>query len=175
MYASKQMIVMRRDLKMRKGKIAAQAGHACVDAVLRALAREGRLGHFFTDICGTKSWPALLRKLPPGLLPQAVRRLAGRVPSGVPAELITDFPLFGLRSGIRRLRIENAIEETSHAVWAGSRFSSLVAGCGFHDAAGLYAYTSDRRLFQKVTKKPHSITAAAYARYGIVRQSPLKF
>ncbi len=30
-YKAKQMIVMRRDLKMRKGKIAAQAGHACVD------------------------------------------------------------------------------------------------------------------------------------------------
>ena len=44
MYASKLMIVMRRDLKMRKGKIAAQAGHACVDVVLRALARETRLG-----------------------------------------------------------------------------------------------------------------------------------
>lgn len=43
MYTSKQMIVMRRDLKMRKGKIAAQAGHACVEAVLGALAREGRL------------------------------------------------------------------------------------------------------------------------------------
>ena len=42
-YKSKQMIVMRRDLKMRKGKIAAQAGHACVEAVLMALAREGRL------------------------------------------------------------------------------------------------------------------------------------
>lgn len=39
----KQMIVMRRDLKMRKGKIAAQAGHACVTAVLAALAWEGRL------------------------------------------------------------------------------------------------------------------------------------
>lgn len=42
-YKSKQMIVMRRDLKMRKGKIAAQAGHACVEAVLMALAKEGRL------------------------------------------------------------------------------------------------------------------------------------
>jgi PTH2 family peptidyl-tRNA hydrolase len=42
-YKAKQLIVMRRDLKMRKGKIAAQAGHACVEAVLMALAREGRL------------------------------------------------------------------------------------------------------------------------------------
>ena len=42
MYRSKMMIVMRRDLKMRKGKIAAQAGHACVDAVLAAICREGR-------------------------------------------------------------------------------------------------------------------------------------
>ena len=44
MYRSKMMIVMRRDLKMRKGKIAAQAGHACVEAILMALSKEGRLG-----------------------------------------------------------------------------------------------------------------------------------
>lgn len=42
-YKAKQMIVMRRDLKMRKGKIAAQAGHACVEATLTALVRENRL------------------------------------------------------------------------------------------------------------------------------------
>ena len=42
MTSPKMMIVMRRDLKMRKGKIAAQAGHACVEAVLCALIREGR-------------------------------------------------------------------------------------------------------------------------------------
>ncbi len=43
MYVSKQMIVMRRDLKMRKGKIAAQASHACIEAVLRALKKEDLL------------------------------------------------------------------------------------------------------------------------------------
>ena len=36
------MIVMRRDLKMRKGKIAAQAGHAAIEAILMALHKEGR-------------------------------------------------------------------------------------------------------------------------------------
>lgn len=46
MYKSKMMIIMRRDLKMRKGKIAAQAGHACVEAVLMALKKENRLHDF---------------------------------------------------------------------------------------------------------------------------------
>ena len=48
MYKSKMMTVMRRDLKMRKGKIAAQAGHACIDAILMALSKEGRLNDFET-------------------------------------------------------------------------------------------------------------------------------
>lgn len=43
MYQSKMMIVMRRDLKMRKGKIAAQAGHAAIEAILTALKKEERL------------------------------------------------------------------------------------------------------------------------------------
>ena len=51
-YLAKQIIVMRRDLKMRKGKIAAQAGHACVEAVLMAIAREGR----GADVRATDRW-----------------------------------------------------------------------------------------------------------------------
>ena len=46
MHRSKMMIVMRRDLKMRKGKIAAQAGHACIDAILMALNKEDRMNDF---------------------------------------------------------------------------------------------------------------------------------
>lgn len=53
-YKSKQMIVMRRDLRMRKGKIAAQAGHACVEATLMALAREGRLDQ--VRVTPNQSW-----------------------------------------------------------------------------------------------------------------------
>lgn len=48
-YKSKQVIVMRRDLKMRKGKIAAQSGHACVEATLMAIAREGRAAQLRAD------------------------------------------------------------------------------------------------------------------------------
>ncbi len=41
-YRSKQMLIVRRDLKMRKGKIAAQASHASVEAVLKAIIKENR-------------------------------------------------------------------------------------------------------------------------------------
>lgn len=41
-YRSKQMLIVRRDLKMRKGKIAAQASHASVEAVLKAIVKENR-------------------------------------------------------------------------------------------------------------------------------------
>lgn len=49
MYNVKMMIVMRRDLKMRKGKIAAQAGHACIEASLAALKKENRLADLYPE------------------------------------------------------------------------------------------------------------------------------
>ena len=52
MYNTKMMIVMRRDLKMRKGKIAAQAGHACTEALLMAMYKENRLGDLLDTPAG---------------------------------------------------------------------------------------------------------------------------
>ena len=44
----KQIIIMRKDLNMRKGKIAAQAGHACLAAVAKAaVLKHGTIGYDF--------------------------------------------------------------------------------------------------------------------------------
>lgn len=131
-------------LERRTGTvIVSQLGARMHYAVPRILATHSRLAHFYTDICATKGWPALVNRLPKRLLPTAVRRLVGRVPAGVPAGLTTVFPFFGVRSAVRRLAVEDVAAETSHAIWAGRRFSQLVARDGFHGASGLYAFAGD--------------------------------
>ena len=64
MYTSKMIIVMRRDLKMRKGKIAAQAGHACVTAILKALQRDGLLSCIHIEENGAITLPEDLPETP---------------------------------------------------------------------------------------------------------------
>lgn len=112
-------------------------------AVPRILAERGQLAHFFTDICATQGWPRLLSNLPPQRLPRAVRRLVARRPAGVPPERITSFPGFGLHSAVRRLTGRSREAETRNALWAGQRFSELVADRGFHGASGVYAFAGD--------------------------------
>ncbi len=52
----KQVIVMRRDLHMRKGKIAAQAGHACVEAVLQTLEKNTLLSEEERENSALNRW-----------------------------------------------------------------------------------------------------------------------
>lgn len=123
--------------------VVSQLGARMHYAVPRIFASAGRLAHFYTDICATKGWPRIVTSLPSAMFPAPVKRLAGRRPNGVPAKLTTVFSSFGLRSVIRHMRVSNVVEETSHAIWAGSMFSRMVARNGFHDGAGLYAFSGD--------------------------------
>jgi hypothetical protein len=123
--------------------VVSQLGARMHYAVPRIFASEGQLAHFYTDICATDGWPRLVNSLPRSLLPSSVKRLTGRVPKGVPPELTSTFPGFGVRSAIRRMLATNVVTHTAHAVWAGSEFSHLVASSGFHNAAGLYAFSGD--------------------------------
>ena len=123
--------------------VVSQLGARMHYAVPRIFASQGRLAHFYTDICATEGWPRLVNGLPRRLLPASLKRLTGRVPKGVPAELTSTFPSFGAQSAIRRLREKNIIDHMSHTVWAGSTFSRLVASRGFYGADGLYAFAGD--------------------------------
>ncbi|KAA0700237.1 glycosyltransferase [Neorhizobium sp. P12A] len=123
--------------------VVSQLGARMHYAVPRIFVNHGQLAHFYTDITATKGWPGIVKVLPTKILPSAIRRLAGRAPKGVPNALTTTFASFGALSAIRRSRIGNIADETSHAVWAGSRFSTLVAKSGFHGASGLYAFSGD--------------------------------
>jgi glycosyltransferase involved in cell wall biosynthesis len=124
--------------------VVSQLGARMHYAVPRIFAADGMLQHFYTDICATRDWPRLLSPFPKSALPAPLRRLAGRkIPPEVPASAMTTFPSFGIKSAIRRFQVQNASQETSHALWAGARFSELVSESGFHGAAGLYAFSGD--------------------------------
>lgn len=139
--------------------VVSQLGARMHYAVPAIFASRGELAQFYTDICATKGWPRIVNMLPSCLLPNAVKRLAGRRPKKVPPKLMTVFPGFGARSALRRLRVGNVVEETSHALWAGSEFSMMVARSGFHDAAGLYAFSGDALEQMQAAKKERMWTA----------------
>ncbi|MEK1886698.1 MAG: glycosyltransferase family 4 protein [Phyllobacterium sp.] len=139
--------------------VVSQLGARMHYAVPRIFASEGRLAHFYTDICATEGWPRLVNRLPRRLLPSSMKRLSGRIPKGVPAELTSTFPNFGARSAIRRLREKNSIDHMAHTVWAGSEFSRLVASSGFHDADGLYAFSGDALEQMQAAKQQGMWTA----------------
>ncbi len=139
--------------------VVSQLGARMHYAVPRIFASAGRLAHFYTDICATKGWPRIVSTLPTAMFPPPVKRLAGRRPDGVPSELTTVFSNFGLRSVMWHMQVRNVVEETSHAIWAGSQFSQMVARSGFHGAAGLYAFSGDALEQMQAAKQAGMWTA----------------
>ena len=114
MYKAKQVIVMRRDLKMRKGKIAAQAGHACVEAVLMALVRHGRLN----DVRVENDW---IRLAEPENVAEQPTTDAGDKPEAAPDADKPVSPLAYLAMGMfGRGMMDDALAQRAAAVRPGA-------------------------------------------------------
>ncbi len=118
MYTAKQMIVMRRDLKMRKGKIAAQAGHACITAALMALEKEGRLEDIMT--CG--DWITLR-------------------PTDKPATPLSDWFLNGTAKICVYVDSEEALLELDRKAKEMGFISAIIQDAGHTEFHGVPTYT----------------------------------
>ncbi len=119
----------------------AQLGARMHYAVPRILHRAGMLERFYTDICGVKGWPRLLRAVPPALRTPGMRRLIGRVPRDIPAEKITAFTHFGLSYAKRRNTAGSQEQSTDAHLWSGEKFCRLVLGhASFEGVDGVYTF-----------------------------------
>lgn len=109
-------------------------------AIPRMLYRAGKLEHFYTDIVATQGLPRVLKMLPRRLQSAPIRRLAGRVPVGLPEEKISSFPLFGLMNALRLARTRNLEDQLNVFEWGAKEFSRLVLARGFRDGDAVYTF-----------------------------------
>jgi glycosyltransferase involved in cell wall biosynthesis len=122
--------------------LVAQLGARMHYAIPRMLHEAGMLAHFYTDICAVKGWPKLLRAVPVTMRPSGLKRLLGRVPNNVPAEMISAFTKFGWEYQRRRAAAITSSGRTATSLWAGKRFCNLVIASGLHNADGVYTFNS---------------------------------
>lgn len=125
--------------------VVSQLGARMHYAVPRILHQSGELERLYTDACATKGWPRLLRHLPSRWQPRALRRLAGRIPVGIPPDRLTCFGGLGLSYAFSRARARSLADETKAALDAAHRFSDLVVRHGFGRATGFYGIAGECR------------------------------
>lgn len=123
--------------------IVSQLGSRMHYAVPRVLDQSGTLNRFFTDIIAHRGLPRLTRIVPPVLRPAALRRLAGRSPSGISDEKITTFQRFGFSYALRRLKDHDGSRATEISLWAAEQFSRLVIQHGFENATTFYGISGE--------------------------------
>jgi glycosyltransferase involved in cell wall biosynthesis len=127
---------------MSKTCLVAQIGARMHYAVPRILYEEGRLEHFYTDICAVKGWPRALNLAPRFLRSNRMRRLLGRIPRGVPGSRITAFTNFGREYSRRLAQAITGSELTAAFLWAGRTFCEKIIACGIGDAGAVYTFNN---------------------------------
>lgn len=122
--------------------LVAQLGARRHYAIPRMLNQAGMLSHFYTDICAVKGWPRYLNLLPNQFRSSGIKRLLGRVPTGVPEDKITSFTSLGWRYHKQRSAIKTATESTLINLSVAKKFCESVIQAGFKDADGVYTFNS---------------------------------
>ena len=123
--------------------VVSQLGARMHYAVPRILQQAGRLERLYTDICAVKGWPRILGVTPASMLPSPLRRLRGRVPHGIPREMISGFETIGLEAVLMRTLDKSATADMRSALRAGRRFSQAVVRTGFGAARGFYGISGE--------------------------------
>lgn len=123
--------------------VVSQLGARMHYAVPRIMEEAGILERLYTDICAGKGWPRTLGHLPQRSLPAALRRLAGRIPHGIPADKIVCFPGIGLAAVWQRTVDKSMAADTRAALLAGRKFSAAVSAAGFARASGFYGISGE--------------------------------
>ncbi len=121
--------------------LVAQLGARMHYAVPRILHSAGMLEMLATDLCAG-AWSEPLRRLPAGLVPRSVARLAGRVPHGIPRSLIRMFPRLGIEYAIRQAAARTPSALTAVHLWTGSAFCDAILRTGLGKAGAVYAFNS---------------------------------
>jgi glycosyltransferase involved in cell wall biosynthesis len=123
--------------------VVSQRGARMHYAVARIFNEANELERLYTDICAARGWPRALAGLPGRLLPKSLRRLAGRVPTGIPRERIRCFEAVGLTSVLGIMLDARRATETAVAIRAARDFSAGVVRNGFGAAGGFYGISGE--------------------------------
>lgn len=121
--------------------LVAQLGARMHYAVPRILHSAGMLEMLATDIVAGR-WAEPLGRLPLGLLPGPLARLAGRIPRGVPSSRVRTFPLFGLEYAARSMAARTPSALAAVHLWAGSTFCDAILRAGLGKAGAVYTFNS---------------------------------
>lgn len=128
--------------KQNNTYIVAQMGARMQYAVPRILHQSGQLERLYTDLCASSGWSRLIQSMPDSMLPGTMKRLAGRVPQGVPGSHIKAFTQFGFKYALRRAVARAPADSTAAHLWASETFSKLVVKQGFGKAGGVYTFNT---------------------------------
>lgn len=136
----------------------AQLGSRMHFAVPKILYASGQLDRFYSDFCSAKGWPAIMKYLPASLRSNALERLIGRAPEGIPSSMITAFNSFGWKYAMQRRHASTPAELTEIFLWAGKRFCELIIERGLENSSAIYTFNSAGLELQKYARNKNLLT-----------------